>query len=229
MTTLEKVLEIKALIKHQANGEVAENMRREGIIYKVNYGVSMPELQQIAKPYKGDHELALELYREEIRECKILASLIDDPLQVTGQQIDEWANDFDNPEIVEQVCNNLIWKSEFSLSRSIEWCLDDDELFQKAGLLIIARKASDPEIKDSLVEPYIGIIGNISETISGITQTAAAYALREIAKRNSRLEQIALSLAQSMTESENEMAAWVGNEIIFEFTTNELGDADELS
>lgn len=229
MTTLEKVLEIKALIKHQANGEVAENMRREGIIYKVNYGVSMPELQQIAKPYKGDHELALELYREEIRECKILASLIDDPLQVTGQQIDEWANDFDNPEIVEQVCNNLIWKSEFSLSRSIEWCLDDDELFQKAGLLIIARKASDPEIKDSMVEPYIGIIGNISETISGITQTAAAYALREIAKRNSRLEQIALSLAQSMTESENEMAAWVGNEIIFEFTTNELGDADELS
>ncbi|MGD9978212.1 MAG: DNA alkylation repair protein, partial [Bacteroidales bacterium] len=193
MTTLEKVLEIKALIKHQANGEVAENMRREGIIYKVNYGVSMPELQQIAKPYKGDHELALELYREEIRECKILASLIDDPLQVTGQQIDEWANDFDNPEIVEQVCNNLIWKSEFSLSRSIEWCLDDDELFQKAGLLIIARKASDPEIKDSMVEPYIGIIGNISETISGITQTAAAYALREIAKRNSRLEQIALS------------------------------------
>ncbi len=94
----------------------------------------------------GDHELALELFREEIRECKLLATMIDDPELITGEQLDEWANDFTNPEIVEQVCGNLFWRTGYALSRSIEWCLDDDELFQKAGLLIIARKASDPNV-----------------------------------------------------------------------------------
>lgn len=217
MTTLEKLLEIKALIKHHMNGEIADNMRKEGIVYKVNYGVSIPEIQQIAKKYKDDHELALELYSEEIRECKIIASIIDDPEKITGEQIDDWSNDFDNPEIVEQVCGNLIWKSEYALSRSIEWCLSDDELLQKAGLIIIAHRASDSEIKESLFEPYIGIIENLSESISGITQTAAAFALREIAKRSSNLMQLVLKTAQTMTESENEIAAWIGNEIIFEF------------
>ena len=73
MAALEKILEIKTQIRHRMNGEVADNMRREGLIYKVNYGVSIPELQQIAKGFKGDHELALELFNDEIRECKIIA------------------------------------------------------------------------------------------------------------------------------------------------------------
>ena len=151
MATLEKVLEIKSQIIHRASGEVAENMRMAGIIYKVNYGVPIPELKELAKPYKGDHDLALELYAEDIRECKILASLIADPERLTGEQIDEWAAEFTNPEIVEQVCGNLFWKSEFALSRSIEWCLSNDELLRKAGLLIIALKASDTAIKESLL------------------------------------------------------------------------------
>ena len=111
MTTLEKVLELKAKVKHLMNAEVADAMRREGIIYKVNYGVSIPELKALAKPYLGDHELALELFREEIRECKLLATMIDDPELITGEQLDEWANDFTNPEIVEKVCGNLFWKT----------------------------------------------------------------------------------------------------------------------
>jgi 3-methyladenine DNA glycosylase AlkD len=216
MTTLDKVLEIKSQIMHRANGEVAENMRLAGIIYKVNYGVPIPMLKDLAKPYMGDHELALELYREDIRECKILASLIADPEKLTGEQIDEWATEFTNPEIVEQVCANLLWKSEFALSRSIEWCLSSDELMRKAGLLIIARKASDTSLKESLLEPYIGIVENMAEEMTDLTQSAARFALREIAKRSPALAAKVSETASRMTESENELAAWVGNELLFE-------------
>lgn len=226
MAALEKILEIKTQIRHRMNGEVADNMRREGIIYKVNYGVSIPELQQIAKGFKGDHDLALELYSDEIRECKIIASMIDDPALVTGEQIDDWSNEFDNPEIVEQVCGNLIWKSEYALSRSIEWCLSNDELLQKAGFITIARNVSNTDIKESIFEPYLGIIENLVDSISGITQSSIVFALREIAKRSPRLEQLALKTAQNLTESENEIAAWIGNEIIFEFSDD---NTDELS
>jgi 3-methyladenine DNA glycosylase AlkD len=229
MASLENVLEIKTQIRHLMNGEVADNMRREGIVYKVNYGVSIPELQQLAKGFKGDHDLALELFNEDIRECKILASMIDEPAMVTGEQIDDWSNEFNNPEIVEQVCGNLIWKSEYALSRSIEWCLSDDELLQKAGLIIVARKASDKEIKDSIFEPYLGIIENNSETITDLTQSATTFALREIAKRSPGLKSQALKAAQALTESKNEAAAWIGNEIIFEFGEEENTDTDEMA
>ncbi len=218
MTTLEKVLEIKLQIMHRMSGEVAENMHLEGIVYKVNYGVTIPELKELAKPYIGDHKLALELFREDIRECKILASLIADPAKLNGEDIDEWASEFTNPEIVEQVCTNLLWKSEYALSRSIEWCLSDDELLRKAGLLIIGRKASDTGIKDSILEPYIGIIENMADDITDTTQSAARFVLREIAKHSPNLAKRVGEAAARITESKNELAAWVGNEILFELS-----------
>lgn len=216
MTALEKLLEVKSQIMHRANGEVAENMRRAGVIYKVNYGVPIPELKELSKTYKGDHDLALELFKEDIRECKILASLIAEPEKLTGEQIDDWAAEFTNPEIVEQVCGNLLWKSEYALSRSIVWCLSTDEMMRKAGLLIIARKASDTSLKESILEPYIGIIENMTDDMTDLTQSAAQFALRQIAKRSPSLAARVMEAASRMTESENELAAWVGNELLFE-------------
>jgi len=218
MLSSEKALKIKSIVMHMANGEVADNLRRAGITYKVIFGVTVPELKEIALPYKGDHDLALELYGEDVREFKILASVIADPQRLTGEQIDTWASDFTNPEIVEQVCGNLFWKSEYALSRSIEWCLSTDELMRKAGLLIIAHKASDTTIGESILEPYIGIVENMVEEMTDLTQSAAQFALREIAKRSPQLASKVADAAVRMTESENELAAWVGNELLFELT-----------
>lgn len=217
MTTLVKIQEIKALIKHRMNGEVAENMRLAGIVYKVNYGVSIPELREIAQQYVGDHDLALELFKEDIRECKIIASLIDDPAKVTGEQIDSWSEDFDNPEIVEQACSNLIWKSKYALSRSIEWCISGNELLRKAGMLIIGRNASDESLNDKIFEPYVDIFGNMADEVTDVYQSAMLYALRGIAKRNDGLRQKVVELCNSMSESENELAAWIANELLYEF------------
>lgn len=221
MANIETILEIKSLIRHRMNGERADSMRREGIVYKVNYGVSIPELHEIAEAYKGDHDLALELYAEDIRECKLLAAMIDDSQKVTGEQIDDWSNDFDNPEIVEQVCSNLFWKSEYAMSRSIEWCIGDDELFQKAGLLIVARRASDKSIKDSIFEPYVGIIENMAEANGDLIKSAATFALREIGKRSPALRSRVAAAAQRMSESDSETAVWIGNQVLFELTDAE--------
>ena len=203
-------------VKHRMNGEVVESMRQSGIIYKVNYGVTIPELQQIAKPFKGNHELALRLFEDDIRECKIIASIIDDPAQVTGEQIDRWSDEFTNTEIVEQVCSNLFWKSDLSLARSFEWCLEDDELMHKAGLLIVGHRASDMNIKDAIFEPYIEIIENLVETEDEIVTNAAIYALREIAKRSESLNGKVIQAAERMSESDFGIAAWIGSQLLYE-------------
>ena len=209
---------VVAEIKHRMNGNVVDSMREEGIVYKESYGVTIPQLREIALPYNGDHELALRLFQEDIRECKIIASMIDDPSKVTGEQIDDWSNDFDNIELVEQLCSNLFYKSDFALTRSIEWCIQDDTLYQKAGLLIIGKRASDPKLKDSIFEPYTGIIENLCETEEELVKNSALFALREIAKRSEYLRTRVISAAERMTVSDFEIASWVGNQLLFELT-----------
>lgn len=204
-------------VKRQMNGPVSQSLSELGIEYKVNYGVSIPELQSIAKDYTGNHELALSLYEQDIRECKLLASMIDDPKLVTGEQIDNWAQSFTNHEIVEQVCSNLLWKTDCALSRSIEWCLTDNEFLQKAGLIIAARSASDINVKDIVFEPYLEIIeGFESETFSA-QKVSIEFALRQIAKRNTLFKQKVLAIAKALTNSSDEHKAWVGSQILFEF------------
>lgn len=211
-------MDIIARVKQRMNGAVVESMRESGIIYKVNYGVTIPELQHIAQPFKGDHELAVRLFEEDIRECKIIASMIDDPEKVSGDQIDTWSEEFNNHEIIEQVCNNLLWKSDFALPRSYEWCLEDDDLLKKAGLLIVGHRASDTYIKDSVFEPYINIVENLAETEEELVSNSAIYALRQIAKRSDPLNQKVLEAANRMSESDFGIANWIGNQLLFELT-----------
>lgn len=214
----EKVLDIIDQIKKHQNGAVVDSMQESGIIYKVNYGVTIPELKKIAQPYKENHELAIRLFTEEIRECKIIASMIDEPSKVTGEQIDNWSDEFVNIEIVEQVCSNLFWKSDFALTRSFEWCIEDDNLFQKAGLLVAGHRASDKSVKDSIFEPYISIIENIVETDDELISNSAIFTLREIGKRSESLKKKVLQAAEKMSESDFSIAAWIGSQLIFEFT-----------
>lgn len=214
----EKVMEVIARVRQRMNGAVVESMRESGIIYKVSYGVTIPELQQIAQPYKGDHDLAIRLFEEEVRECKIIASMIDDPEKVTGDQIDTWSEEFSNPEIVEQLCNNLLWKSDFALPRSFEWCLEEDALLKKAGLLIAGHRASDSNVKDSVFEPYIYIVEDLAETEDELVSNSAIYALREIAKRSESLKDKVMQAADRMSASDFGIATWIGNQLLFELT-----------
>jgi 3-methyladenine DNA glycosylase AlkD len=209
--------EIMKEIKQRANGPVSQSLVSFGLNYGINYGVSIPELQLIAEKYKTNHDLAQLLFHQNIRECKILASIIADPEKVTGEQIDNWSQSFSNLEIVEQVCSNLLWRTDCALSRSIEWCLGDDELLQRAGLIIAARSATNPDIKDIVFEPYIEIIDNYTETHTSRNKGSIEFALRQIAKRNSYFKDKVIKLAQSMADSEDEHRAWIGGQILFNF------------
>ena len=200
------------------NGPVSEELSKLGIKYKTNYGVTVPELKSIAEPYVGNHELALELYKHEIRECKLLASMIDDPTKVTGEQIDEWAESFTNVEIVEQVCSNLLWKSDYALSRSIQWCLSNDEFLQRAGLVIAARSASNLKIKNAVFDPYLGIIENLTDNQIAKNKNSVEFALRQIAFRNEGFRRKVLEISTNMTESDSEHRAWIGSQLLFELS-----------
>ena len=94
--------EIRTQLRLAMNGVISTSMREKGIVYKLNFGVPLPEIKQIATTHKPDSELAAALWKEDIREFKILASFL--------QPVDE----FSSQEAKQWVKESLIWKLQSS-------------------------------------------------------------------------------------------------------------------
>ena len=103
----EKLKRIKQSFRPLMNGVVAQSMREKGLNYHLNWGVTLTDLQKMAEEYGKDYELAVELWKENIRECKILATLIMPAEQMFPELVDLWMEQTDTTEIAEQACFNL--------------------------------------------------------------------------------------------------------------------------
>src|SRR5690606_33680546 len=100
--------------KLRKKDEISTSMKRPEMEYKLNWGVSVVELRELAKEIKQDHLLALKLWNKQWRETMILATLLDEPGKVTEEQMDFWTKSFENREIAEQASANLWVKTKFA-------------------------------------------------------------------------------------------------------------------
>jgi len=210
------------ILKHKS-GDVVDSMFKRGIIYKLNYGVNSPIIKKIAEPFTGNHELAEELYVMDYREAKLAAIYIETHENISADQMERWSNDFINNEIVEVAITNLFWKSKYALFKAAEWSLSNNEFKQKAGLMIIGKIAKEKqELRNEIFEPYFEIIDNLSATTSTHARTAAAYALREIGKRNKILNSKAVMLADKLAKNDNFSSKWIAEEVSWALNDIEL-------
>lgn len=107
-------------LKSLSNPKAKAGMAKYGITPEKTYGVSIPNLRKIAKKTGTDHELAQQLWASDIRETRILASMIEDPEMVTEEQMESWVKDFDYWEICDQCCQNLFGKTKVAYQKAIE-------------------------------------------------------------------------------------------------------------
>ncbi len=110
-------------LQAQANSENVAGMARFGINPEGTLGWSIPSLRAMAKRVGTDHELAIQLWGTSIHDARILASMIDDPAQVSAEQMDAWASDFDSWDVCDQVCGNLFDQTPFAYDKvaRVEW------------------------------------------------------------------------------------------------------------
>lgn len=139
MDIKEQLKEIKTQLRLSMNGAVSQSMREKGLHYKLNFGVELPRIKSIAAPYEKNHDLAQALWKENIRECKILAGLLQ-PIDTFFPEIaDIWVEDMPNIEIAELTCMNLFQDLPYAPSKSFHWIASDEEYAQICGFLTIAR------------------------------------------------------------------------------------------
>jgi len=81
-------------LKSLSNPKAIIGMARYGIVLDNTYGVLIPNLRKIAKEIGVSHRFSQKLWATNIRETKILASMIEDPKMVTEEQIEIWVKEF---------------------------------------------------------------------------------------------------------------------------------------
>ncbi len=135
----ETVREIKRSFRLLMNGVASQSMRQKGVDYKINWGVSLPELQRMAQQYGKNHDLAVALWQENIRECKILATLIMPPEEMDEKLAENWIGEINSQDLAEMACFNLFQHLQHAADLSYKWMNSDREIEQMCGYLILTR------------------------------------------------------------------------------------------
>lgn len=130
-------------------------MARYGINTGRALGVPMPAIRNLALRQRN-HALALELWATGIHEARILAALVDDPKQVSREQMDAWAADFNSWDLCDQVCSNLFARTPYAVECAFEWCERQPEFEKRAGFVLMAALAvHDKKAPDELFLSFL--------------------------------------------------------------------------
>lgn len=137
--THEIIKDIKSKFRLYMNGPVSQSMREKGVDYKINFGIEYPRIKEIAAEYEKNHDVAQELWKDNIRECKILAGLLQ-PVNTFYPEIAEiWIEGMHLPELAEYTVMNLFQYLPYASDVVFGWIADDREYFQVCGYLLMAR------------------------------------------------------------------------------------------
>ncbi|MGE5363217.1 MAG: DNA alkylation repair protein [Bacteroidota bacterium] len=193
-------------------------MARFGISTDTALGVPMPVIRKLAKEIKRDHELALQLWRSGIHEARILAALIDDPAKVTAGQMEDWVLDFNSWDLCDQCCMNLFDKTADAYDKATEWCYREEEFVKRAGFVIMAAMAvHNKKAEDELFISFFPFLLQGASDERNFARKAVNWALRQIGKRNMRLNGLVLQLSEEILSAYNSpKSRWIAKDAIRE-------------
>lgn len=167
------------------NGMVSQSMREKGMEYKLNFGIEYPRIKEIAAGYESDHELAQALWKENIRECKILAGLLQPADTFYPEIADIWIEGMDYPELAEYTVMNLFQRLPYASEVVFRWMADEREMFQLCGFLLMARLLMKGERLNERAEAeFLDQACTAVEGDCGPVQKAASVALRKYAHQS---------------------------------------------
>ena len=142
-----KVKEIKQSFRQMMDGSIAQSMRDKGLNYHLNWGATLPRLQEMAKEIANSQEpiancqydLAIALWKENVRECKILATMLMPADQILPEVVDIWMEQIPSQEIAEQAAFNLWQHLPFAPEKAYQWIASDKEYDQLCGFHVLTR------------------------------------------------------------------------------------------
>jgi 3-methyladenine DNA glycosylase AlkD len=211
MTKKEILFQLK---KHGTQSNL-DKMMHFGIESPKSFGVTAPVLRKLAKEIGTNHSLALSLWKTGYHEARVLASLIASPEQVTERLMEEWVHDFNSWALCDACCGELFDATPFAVQKAHEWSRRDEEYVKRAGFVLMAEMAVHrKEMPDSIFISFFPVIIRESTDRRNFVRKGVNWALRQVGKRNTRLHQKAMKVAQQLSKSSDSTARWIGIDAI---------------
>lgn len=152
----ERLKAVKCSFRLMMDGVAAQSMREKGIEYHINWGAPFPMLKDKAAEIGKDYDLAIALWKENVRECKILATLIMPMEKIMPEIVDIWMEQTDSVEIAEMASFNLYQYLPFAAEIAYRWMASEKMIYQLCGFHVLSRlfmKGREPDERE--INEYI--------------------------------------------------------------------------
>jgi 3-methyladenine DNA glycosylase AlkD len=204
-----------ALLKKLSTKQDFSNLKRFGIVSNKAFGVSMANIQKVAKPLGRNHALAEALWKTGWYEARMLASLVDDPAKVTPAQMDRWCKDFDNWGICDTVCFKLFDQTPHAFAKVTKWSASEEEFVRRGAFALLASLAlHDKHSADAAFLKTLPLIERAATDDRNFVKKGVSWALRGIGHRSPKLWAGAMALAERLAGSEDTTARWIGRDAL---------------
>jgi 3-methyladenine DNA glycosylase AlkD len=198
-----------------------EGMARFGIDTSSAVGVTVTELRRFARDLGHDHELAAALWASGVHEARLLASLVDEPAMVSVAQMEAWVADLDSWDVCDGVCGNLFDRTPFALDKAVEWSSREPEFQKRAAFALMASAAVHrKDLPDAAFASLLPVIRAQTTDERNYVKKAVSWALRQIGKRSSGLNPLAIRTAEQIERIDSRAARWVARDALRELRSD---------
>ena len=149
---VEQVRTLKREFHLMMNGVVSQSMREKGLTYRTNFGVELPRLQAFSETLPHTEELALALWKEQVRECRLLAPMLMPPTAFKEDMAELWVEQIQFPEEAECLVMFLLQHVPYASVKAFEWVARSEDMPQICGWMILGRlfaKGATPSTRDT--------------------------------------------------------------------------------
>jgi 3-methyladenine DNA glycosylase AlkD len=193
------------------------NLQRFGITATNALGVSMANLKVLAKRIGRNHRLAAGLWATGCYEARMLATLVDDPAQVTAAQMERWCRDFDNWSICDTACFHLFNQTPHAFHKVAKWWNHPKEMVRRAAFALLACVAlRGVPVPDAIYAEGLVLAERAAVDPRNFVKKAVSWALRAIGRRDPELHREAIAVARRLAASIDATARWVGKDALRE-------------
>lgn len=204
-----------AALEEMSTQHDRENLARFGITASKAFGVSMANLQALAKRLGRSHDLAAALWETGWYEARMLASFVDEPARLTPGQMDRWCRGFDNWGICDTVCFHLFDRTPHAWAKVAEWSDEREEFVRRAAFALLASLAlHDKRTGDEPFVETLPLIERAANDERNFVKKGVSWALRAVGGRNAALHAAAVALARRLAASPEAAARWVGKDAL---------------
>ena len=149
--------------------------------------------------------------------------MIDDPKKVSKTQMESWASDFDNWGTVDGTCCYLFCRTPFAYEKAIEWSKSKHEFIKRAGFALMAYLAiHDKKADDNAIAQFLPVIERHSNDERNFVKKAVNWALRQIGKRNTGLNKLAIKTAERIKQQDTRSARWIASDALRELKNEKV-------